>query len=696
MIKNERKQTYVNNKNDILDIIKDLSNNYTSYNDIYSKNLTNFISFNENIALVYESLPSKIIFPKIENKTLFNYIPSTNIINDYYNFHRNFLNKLIRISNNIKNNMIPRLENYKKRLENENANLSLYIENLINKITMHQEKILEANKNYKSENEKFKQLEHDSIKKLGNTSIYEILHKSLDDQRKKVTNYSMMEQQEIQVLNKVYNEEQEEMIKKMLKMKENYYSDNDKIFESVKNYLNLWNNNIIDYSIKESKQLMDNIEVFKEKQNSDNFIDLLLINENNKLVLYSKWKYNLNNNNNNNRINNNTNSEEVTINLFKTPKLPYTDIKYDPENMLIIKDLNLDNNKKEIPKNFTINTQMLEEKDSLNDFFLSLRENKDILNNQLSEVVNLLENKTGKIKFYHDFCDIYLFSSKDQVNSLFEFTNFTNMAHLKTFLNNILENISAQISNNNADLFNLLDKIIIIGEKTLFDNVYLCSLLNKNKIFNNKNIWENCIKFKIIDILNEICYQSTSNISLNENINKLYNTGSKFIGGFLGFESKKESKKDNLVEFLGLTNHLPKYYKLTDEKKVIFNKNQAPIIIHEVFKAYIRHMSNYGYNLENSKNVIYDIYSYYQMGGNDIIKYFLNFNKICDYSCKNKTQKITLIHKKEKTKEKIKDIKTKRINSLKYRTRIRNAKSIIIILKKIFIFLEDKEKMQLP
>ena len=179
---------------------------------------------------------------------------------------------------------------------------------------MHQEKILEANKNYKSENEKFKQLEHDSIKKLGNTSIYEILHKSLDDQRKKVTNYSMMEQQEIQVLNKVYNEEKEEMIKKMFKMKENYYSDNDKIFESVKNYLNLWNNNIIDYSIKESKQLMDNIEVFKEKQNSDNFIDLLLINENNKLVLYSKWKYNLNNNNNNNRINNNTNSEEVTIN----------------------------------------------------------------------------------------------------------------------------------------------------------------------------------------------------------------------------------------------------------------------------------------------------------------------------------------------------------------------------------------------
>ena len=690
---NDRKQSHVNNKNDILDIIKGLSDNYSSYKDIYLKNLNNFISFNENIALVYESLPSKIIFPKIENKTLFNYIPSTNIINDYYNFHRNFLNKLIRISNNIKNTMNPRLENYKKRLENENTNLSLYMDNLINKITMHHQKILEVNKNYKSESEKFKQLELDSIKKLNNSSMLEIIHKSLDDQRKKMTNYSVMQQQEIQVLNKVYNEEQEEMIKKIFKMKENYYNDNDRIFESVKNYLNLWNNNIIEYSVKESKQLMDNIEVFKEKQNSDNFIDLILINESNKLVLYNKWKFNLNNNNNNDKINNST--TEATTNLVKTPKIPYTDIKYDQENMLIIKDLNLNNNKKELPSNFTLNTKMLEEKDSLNYFFLSLRKNKDILNNQLSEVVNLLENKTGKIKFYHDFCDIYLFSSNDQTNSLFEFTNFTNMAHLKTFLNNIIENISVQLASNNGDLFNLLDKIIIIGEKTLYDNVYLCSLLNKNKIFNNKNIWENCIKFKVIDILNEICYQSTSNITLNENINKLYNTGSKLIGGFLGFESKKQSKKDNLVEFLGLTNHLPKYYKLTDEKKVIFNKNQAPIIIHEVFKAYIRHMSNYGYGYENSINVIYSIYNYYQMNDNDIINYFLNFNKICDYSCKNKNQKINQIHKKEKIKEKIKDIKTKRINSLKYPTRIRNDKSIIIILKNTFIFLEDKDKMKL-
>ena len=36
-------------------------------------------------------------------------------------------------------------------------------------------------------------------------------------------------------------------------------------------------------------------------------------------------------------------------------------------------------------------------------FFQSLRKNKEILNTQLSEVVNLLEQKAGKMTFYQDF-----------------------------------------------------------------------------------------------------------------------------------------------------------------------------------------------------------------------------------------------------------------------------------------------------
>jgi hypothetical protein len=72
------------------------------------------------------------------------------------------------------------------------------------------------------------------------------------------------------------------------------------------------------------------------------------------------------------------------------------------------------------------------------------------------------------------------------------------MAHFKTFMNNIIENISSNLTIKNKDSFDLLDKIIIIGEKTFYDNTYLCSLLNTNKIFRNKYIWEDSIKFKVL------------------------------------------------------------------------------------------------------------------------------------------------------------------------------------------------------
>ena len=694
---NQISQRNKNNKIDILNIITILSDNYSTYNSIYQKNLINLISFYENLSLVLETIPSKIIFPKIENKTLFNDDPSINIINKFYNYHKSLLINLNKMSSNIKKNIIPRLNNYKFNLENENNNISIFMEELTKKITIHQQKINDAYKNYTSEYEKFKQLELDSVKKLSNTSMLGVIHKNLDEQRKKATNYSVIRQQEIQILNKLYNESQEEMIKKIFQIKQKYKINNDTILGSIKEYLNIWNNNFFDFTINESKTLYENIEFIKENENLDNFIDLILINENNKIVFYNKWKYTQNNNNNFPNLNNEDEEEnENSSNIFKIPKIPFTDIKYDPENMLILKDKSQDNHKQQ---NRIIKTSRNEPKSEdpefINYFFLSLRKNKDILSSQLSDIVNLLEKKQGKINFYQDFCDIYLFNNNQQINFIFEFINFTNMAHLKTFLNNILENISMFLINKNKDSFALLDKILIIGEKTLYDNIYLCSLLNKNKIFNNKSIWEDSIKFKVIDLLNQICDQNTTNSYINEGFNFIKNKSTKYINGFFGFETKKQSKRDNIVEYLGLVKKLPNYNKLSDEKKIIFNKNQAPIIIHDVFKTYIRHMNNYDYNLGDSINVIYDIYSYYQFNDNDIINYFLNYNNICYYSCKNKNQKLNLIHKKEKIKEKIKDIKTKRINSIKYPTRFREQKSKIIILKNIYIFLDNKEKIKL-
>ena len=79
------------NKKELLNIISEFSNNYKTNNEIFINNLINLISFYENLALIFETLRSKIIFPKIETKPMFKNDPSLNAINKFYNHHLNYL-----------------------------------------------------------------------------------------------------------------------------------------------------------------------------------------------------------------------------------------------------------------------------------------------------------------------------------------------------------------------------------------------------------------------------------------------------------------------------------------------------------------------------------------------------------------------------------------------------------------------------
>ena len=682
MNKNESKNKFqkITNKKDILNIITEFSNNYKSYNEIYITNLINLITFYENLSLTFESLPSKIFFPKIESKAMFKNNPSISIINNFYIYHRNILKILMKISKNIKSNIIPKLTTYKTNLESENKNLNTFISQTLEKINSQKIKISEANNNYKTEADNFKKLELDSIKKLNNTSLLGLIHQNLNEQRKKVSNLSFIQQQEIQIINRLYNESQDLMMKKIYEIKSTYKNDNYTIFECLKDYLKIFRDDFLNININENNKIIENIDFSEENQNPDEFINTMLINEANKKIFFNKWKYDFKSNNDINEEENISESNTIP----KTTKLPFTDIIYEPEYMLIIKDNQLTEKK---------------EQDFLTKFFNSLKKNNEIPNSDLVEVINLLEQKTGKINFYLEFCDKFLNTNNTSIYlsiSLYEFINFANMAHFKTFMNNLLENISSSLTLKNVESFELLDKIIIIGEKTFYDNTYLCSLLNKNKIFKNKYIWEDGIKFKVLNILNQICEENTNNSAINAGISSLYNKGSKLLETFLGKVPKNQSKKNNLLEYLGLTKNLQKYDTLSEDKKIIINKNQAPTIIFEVFKAYVMHMANYGYNLEESVNVIYNIYNYYQFNDNDFINYFLTYNNIYYYSCKNKMQKLNINKKIEKNKEKIKDIRSKNNNiSYKYPTKFINEKSKIIILKKIFVFLNNKEKIQL-
>jgi hypothetical protein len=376
MNKNERNQLVqkYKNQNVLLAIINDLSNNYTNYNKIYINNLLNLTSFYDNLSLVLESLPSKIIFPKIANINLFNDNPSINIIDDFYNYHRKFLNNLQKLSVNIKQKIIPKLIEYKNNLEKENINIDKFMDDIIGKTANHQQKINEYNDAMNKESEKFKKMELDSLKLLSNSSMLEIIHKTLDDQRKKVSNHSAIHQQEIQTLNKLYNENQDIMNKKVFQIKSNYKNNNYTIFESIKEYIKIWNDIIIDNNVNESKKLYEKIDFIEENLNPDGFIDLILINENNKTIFNSKWKYSQNKYS---EIFNNENDETNNPHFLRIPKLPYTDIQYDPEHMLILKNTNLDSDHIDDDSNVSIsNQQSIKKLEPFFSFFISLRKKK--------------------------------------------------------------------------------------------------------------------------------------------------------------------------------------------------------------------------------------------------------------------------------------------------------------------------------
>ena len=150
---NDRRQNQVNNKNKkvLVNILEDLHNNLSIYNKIYKNNLNNLISFFENMSLVLESLPSKIIVHKIESSPLFNNNPSIYIMNNFYNFQKNIISNVLKFSENIKQNIIPKLNDYKNSLEDENNDISFFIEDTIKKININQQKINEANKQNKIE-----------------------------------------------------------------------------------------------------------------------------------------------------------------------------------------------------------------------------------------------------------------------------------------------------------------------------------------------------------------------------------------------------------------------------------------------------------------------------------------------------------------------------------------------------------------
>jgi multimeric flavodoxin WrbA len=118
--------------------------------------------------------------------------------------------------------------------------------------------------------------------------------------------------------------------------------------------------------------------------------------------------------------------------------------------------------------------------------------------------MNVLEKYKGNIKCYIKLCDSFLDSNKNK--DILTFESFSNFGYFSNLLKNIIDNISSNLLSNDINSYKLFDKIICIGEKSVYEDTYICGLLSsENQIFKKELIWKNSIKNKLINLYEDIC-----------------------------------------------------------------------------------------------------------------------------------------------------------------------------------------------
>ena len=299
---------------------------------------------------------------------------------------------------------------------------------------------------------------------------------------------------------------------KILEENENNYSN---LFESLKKedsnrinfIINLLSKNsqfIIDFSIVEKELIakMDkisrDINLKRDQKTFENIFNHKIEIENNlfkrftneQFLDYEIFKKNnsdLIDNQNNNSTENSiilTEEEIKKLNLSKENSMDFIEIKK------LQKEIDLLNKKDDA------NFQRI-----INDLINSP---EAITNDELMYVINKIENNIEKSKIFLYYLLIYY--QKDtfvKINCIF------NLYHLSNFLLIIINNSQSGNFDLNFIMIYIAERTIFLNPENIFNKCYLCKLLSKNKIFQDKNFWNNLIEKKIstvadIKIKNEI------------------------------------------------------------------------------------------------------------------------------------------------------------------------------------------------
>ena len=673
---------------------------FTAQNDKDINNISNLINFftkiGDEIDNLYKNLSSYNIILEDSKKYYINYL-----ISEFYTYNFRIFDKFIQVSEKIKNELIPSLKKIKKIYERESKKFNLQLKDIIDQISLHQDVLNVIKKEYYDETEKLELIEKNKQKDINQSqnNNNEFMQK-MSTQTKLIETKFSLYKKEVEVMKKLYNDFEKDFKNLKQKMRENEIKKNNVIYVNISNYLKILNNEM---KLVYNENISVDLQVDKFKSLFDNNSQITDELFNNIPDLNTNWKYDFNISSSNKEVNvtdTNLNNETKDIDKSQEKENQRKVIKFEeliimPDSNNEIKGINV--NYMELNKNIfgkvkldeDENAQKFEKELSNSSEFFEIICFKNIIpGEQKNIIMNILEKNKGNINCYINFCDKFLDINESKSKDIFEFQSFTNFAYFSNLLKNIIENISEDLLSNKIISYLLLDKIICIGEKCVYEDTYMCGLLSsENSIFQKEIIWKNSIKNKLINLFDAICQKEFNKDK--DNPNYLKKTFGNFgnLGKIMNIMGSiaKEKDKNNLIEYYELHNNIKTYKKLNSSKIKYINNNYGQILLHELIKCYIRHMINYNFlNLNNNQNLVQNIITKilndFDINDNTHTRFF-NLYFSSNIYCAKKPN----INKKEKLRKKI-------LNPM---NNYEKDKFNIFLIKKASKFLDIKSKINL-
>jgi len=666
------------NKNIICEELISFSENIKVYFEGELKDYSYLINFIEQISSELKQISSKIKLPNDSSKE----IPDKMNIISFYSFHSNIFWKFLSFSDKIDKDILSQLKNYKQELEKNNNDIYSSIKSISDGISEQKNSLNQRKNEFESGDRK-------------DNKKYDLYIK------------------EIESMNNLLSLSEEKYKAIKIKFEHNEAEKNEIISKNLHNYFKLIQDffSLIDNQKDEVNNLLNK---FKEKQEKKSIKDVF---PNLKINNLSDWGKNLDileelklkgngvekpSETNTLNIKDENCNNNKTLNEYYIPQITINNniIGINDEYMLINSE---DNNMQNSFVNIIEDEEKIKDNITIKNFLYGLL-NDSPKNDLLLNIEDIFGRNNGNKKFYISFCD-RLMKALGEKKTLYEFKLFSNLIYLTNVLNLILENIKDNLLSNKTsdeyyDSYKIFDKIICIGERAVYDETYMCAFLNKNKIFKDKKVWINCIKNKIINLLNDLCtmeYLSKAEDSVfrpMEFINKKIQL-KKFIGKIDGLIYRKEK---NLIESCGFHKSIEYYYKLSKEQRKNVNNN-ALSIFHGIIKCYIRHITNYNFILENKADIISEIIQELKIKDDEFFIFYCYYYQDCVYTSKKfNRKKNNCVPTSSLVKEKIDFIKSENKDKKipeNYKIDKLDDYHKYYIVKKVCKYLCDEDKLKL-